>query len=72
MIIDQLGRFFAFDFTLLTMFWYSAVIEVPRFLIGALYMAWPRNAGNLARQRTDWCRGSGAANADDQRVAARP
>jgi len=39
MITDQLGRFFAFDVTLLTMFWYAAVIEVPRFLIGALYMA---------------------------------
>jgi glycosyltransferase involved in cell wall biosynthesis len=37
--MDQLGRFFAFDITLLTMFWYAAVIEVPRFLIGALYMA---------------------------------
>jgi cellulose synthase/poly-beta-1,6-N-acetylglucosamine synthase-like glycosyltransferase len=39
MITDQLGRFFAFDFTLLTMFWFAAAIEVPRYLIGALYLA---------------------------------
>jgi hypothetical protein len=39
MITDQLGRFFAFDVTLLTMFWFAAVIEIPRFVIGALYMA---------------------------------
>jgi cellulose synthase/poly-beta-1,6-N-acetylglucosamine synthase-like glycosyltransferase len=39
MLPDELGRFFYFDLTLLTMFWYAARIEVPRFLIGALYMA---------------------------------
>src|SRR5207244_3550971 len=33
-----LSRFFAVDHTLLTMFWYAAVIEVPRFMIAVLYV----------------------------------
>jgi poly-beta-1,6-N-acetyl-D-glucosamine synthase len=34
----ELGRYLAIDFTLLTMFWYGAMIEVPRFMIAVFYV----------------------------------